>query len=309
VRDGCAARSRASAEAAHGTASRARRWILFEHPGAWGAEVLDDATLAPELGTQLRRWASEVPARVLLLRRAPGVAQSLPRRTLLVGVTTPEGGWFERLDLPSPEHLLDVDLSGLAAERSVGGEPVRDPFYLVCTNGKHDACCAELGRPVVDALAARYADRVWECSHVGGDRFAGNLVCFPEGTFYGHLDAGVATTVVAAHEEGRLDLERWRGRSCLPFPSQSAELFARRELGRTHLDDLRWLGSHRDGDRSEVTFAVAGEAELVRVVVRRTAGSPPRTLTCDGVPTAPPVHELLAIERLPPGSTPRPRAG
>jgi hypothetical protein len=309
VRDGCAARSRASAEAAHGTASRARRWILFEHPGAWGAEVLDDATLPPELGTQLRRWASEVPARVLLLRRAPGVAQSLPRRTLLVGVTTPEGGWFERLDLPSPEHLLDVDLSGLAAERSVGGEPVRDPFYLVCTNGKHDACCAELGRPVVDALAARYADRVWECSHVGGDRFAGNLVCFPEGTFYGHLDAGVATTVVAAHEEGRLDLERWRGRSCLPFPSQSAELFARRELGRTHLDDLRWLGSHRDGDRTEVTFAVAGEAELVRVVVRRTAGSPPRTLTCDGVPTAPPVHELLAIERLPPGSTPRPRAG
>ena len=42
-----------------------------------------------------------------------------------------------------------------------------EPYVLVCTNGRHDACCATFGRPIVRALRrSRWADRVWECSHM-----------------------------------------------------------------------------------------------------------------------------------------------
>jgi (2Fe-2S) ferredoxin len=297
VRDGCAARAKDRGEVLHGTASRARRWLLFEHAGAWGADVLADGTLPPRLGTHLSFLSGSTPARTLLLRRPPG-APTPHGPALFVGVTTPAGGWFERFDLDHPEDLFDLDLDPLGEERSCGGTPVTDPFYLVCTNGKHDACCAELGRPVVEALAPRLGDRVWECSHVGGDRFAGNLVCLPSGTFYGHLDADVATAVVDAHERGEIDLERWRGRSSLPFPVQSAEAFARRELRLAGEDQLRFTGARRDGDRTVARFT-GEDGTHVAVTVRRRRDEVERQLTCKGTPVLPPVHDLIEVTRTP----------
>lgn len=294
MRDGCAVRSKLRGEALHGTASRARRWVLYEQPGAWGADVLSDRTLPPRIAAQLTFLAGSTPARVLLVRRAPGVPREVPNHALFVGVTTPAGGWFERFDLHGPEDLFDVDLEPLAEEGSCGGAPVSEPFYLVCTNGKHDACCAEYGRPVVDALAPRLGERLWECSHVGGDRFAGNLVCLPAGVFYGHLDATVASAVVRAHEDGQVDLDRWRGRSSLPFPVQSAELFARRELGLTGESDLRYVTSRRSGNTTEAQFALPHGGH-VRVSVRRRLGEDEHQLTCKGTPVLPPVHDLLDL--------------
>jgi (2Fe-2S) ferredoxin len=294
VRDGCAARSKACGEALHGTASRARRWVLFEHPGAWGADVLADGTLPPRIAAHLSALATGTPARVLLLRRAPGVPRLVPHHTLFAGVTTPTGGWFERFDLNGPDELFDLDLGPLGLERPSGGEPVTEPFYLVCTNGKHDACCAELGRPVVDVLAPQLGDRLWECSHVGGDRFAGNLVCLPAGVFYGHLDPDVAAEVIRTHEDGGVDLARWRGRSSLPFPVQSAEAFVRAELDLTREDDLRFVGARRDADRTAATFE-RRTGERVTATVRRRQADVARNLTCKGAPVLAPEHELVSL--------------
>src|SRR5688572_32757811 len=36
-----------------------------------------------------------------------------------------------------------------------------------------------LFRSIARALAAEDEENVWECSHIGGDRFAANLICFP----------------------------------------------------------------------------------------------------------------------------------
>jgi (2Fe-2S) ferredoxin len=293
-RDSCVARSKACGEPLHGTASRARRWVLFEHPGAWGADVLGDATLPPPVAAHLRAVAGSTPARVLLLRRAPGVPREVPGRALLVGITTPTGGWFERFDLGLADEVRDIDLSPLGEGRSVGGTPVTDPFYLVCTNGKHDACCAEFGRPVVDTLAPRLGDRLWECSHVGGDRFAGNLVCLPTGVFYGHLDPATAGAVIDAHEAGRVDLDRWRGRSSLPFAAQSAEAFARLELGLDREDALRFAGSRRTGRRTTVRFD-RPDGSHCEVTVERDRDATERRLTCSGEPVLPPVHRLLTL--------------
>ena len=47
------------------------------------------------------------------------------------------------------EELRAIDVRAALAEAPVGGGPV----FLVCTNGKHDPCCAEWGRPVYRALS------------------------------------------------------------------------------------------------------------------------------------------------------------
>jgi hypothetical protein len=298
VADTCAARSRACGESPHGTASRARRWILLEQPGAWGRDALASSALPTEVGHHLRRLAREVPARVLLLRRPGGRTPATPHRSLFVGHTGPAGGWLEHLLLDDVRDVLDVGFAPLGDNEPIGGERVQRPRYLVCTNGKHDPCCAEYGLPVARTLERAVGDRVWECSHVGGDRFAGNLVCLPDGLFYGHLDPDAARTVVAANEAGRVELDRWRGRSSLPFPWQAAEAILRRERGLVDLDAARFLRADRvDQTTHRVTFAVTDDG-LVEVTVREGRQATARALTCSSEPGHAPTFDLVSLREI-----------
>src|SRR5690606_1634514 len=116
-------------------------------------DALVRSALPAPVASHLRRLVQELPARVLLIRRTGGVVDVHGRRTVLVGHSTPLGGWLERLELEDIDQLPMVRLDGLADGDSVGGERLDDPHYLVCTNGRHDACCAEHGLPVARALA------------------------------------------------------------------------------------------------------------------------------------------------------------
>ena len=294
-RDTCALRSRGCSEPALGTASRARRWLLVEQPGPWGADALTSSALPVVVADRLRTLARSLPARVLLLRRTGRTLPDGPR-SVYVGWSGLEDRWLEHLVLADLEELLTVDLTPLSDGRSVGGSPVEGPLYLVCTNGRHDPCCAEYGRPVALAVEQLVGRRLWECSHVGGDRFAGNLVCLPDGQFYGHLDAASAVRVVSAHEEGRLVLEHWRGRSAVPFVVQAAEGYVRAAEGLAGVDDVRFLGRRREGDRHRVRFGLATGGEVVAVVAvsERTV---PAGLTCAGTGRSIPSFELVALER------------
>jgi hypothetical protein len=294
VPDGCASTSRSCGESPFGTASLARRWVLVEQAGAWGRDALEDSDLPSPVATHLRGLAATLPARVLLLRRPGGASRPGTVRTVYAGVSRPAGSWLERIELDHIDDLLDLDLAGLTHGDSVGGDRVPEPLYLVCTNGKHDACCAEHGLPVARELAARLPDRVWECSHVGGDRFAGNLVCLPDGSFYGHLDPGSARSVVDAHEDGRILLDHWRGRSSIPFAAQAAEALVRRELDVHRADGLQVTHVTREGNRHEVHLTRPdGGSVAATVTVDRSATA--RVLTCAGAPAVAPVYSLESV--------------
>ena len=86
-------------------------------------------------------------------------------------------------------------------------------MVLVCTHGTRDACCAVRGRPIVAALARALPDEVWECTHLGGHRFAGTLLSLPDGTCLGRLDPDTAVGAVLAHREGRVDGRYLRGQT------------------------------------------------------------------------------------------------
>ena len=296
VGERCTAIARDHTEWPGGTASRARRWLLVEQPGPWGRDAVRESDLPADVADHLEQLAGSLPARVLLIRRTGGGGTPDTRRVVLAGVSAPGGGgWLEQFVLDHIEDLRDLDLGGLSAGRSVGGERIVDPVYLVCTNGKHDQCCAVYGLPVARALSELMEDRTWECSHVGGDRFAGNLVCLPDGIFYGHLDPDTAVHAVAANESGRVLAGHCRGRSALPFAAQAAELFARERLDIERLDGLRYLDARRDGDRDDVRFALADDREVV-VTVRRGHDPAARVLTCGASPATPPTFELMALQ-------------
>jgi len=279
-----------------GAASTVRAYLLLEHPGPWGVAVLRDARLPEGLGTALQGAAREAGAKLLLIRRPGRYPAGEPaRRRLFAVYADPASPWTETALLDGPEDLLDLDVARLREGRSLGLERHDDPVFAVCTHGRHDACCAERGRPAVAALAAALPEHTWEVSHIGGDRFAANMVVAPDGLYYGRLTPEAALGVARARLRGELELDHLRGRSGYPMPVQAAEIALRRHLGVVALDGLKLVSATVEGADTTAVFAAGPAPYTVRV--RSTPGEPV-LLTCRAVREQRPLrHEILAIER------------
>jgi hypothetical protein len=296
---GCAAEALARNEPMVGTASRVRRWLVIEQPGSWGRSALLESRMAAPVAEAIDAHARTHDVRVLLARRLDA-DRSGPRTAFLVRSDRVHR-WIERVTFDDPADLVDIDLALLGADEAPGvGQPAPANLPLVCTNGKHDPCCADFGRPVVRAL--RDADvEVWESSHVGGDRFAANLVCLPTGVYFGRVQPEEAAGLLADLEDGLLDLDRYRGRSCYPPLMQAAEIFTRRELGERRLDALHFVSATGSSTEALVVLTHSDGREA-RVQVVRERGVP-EALTCASLDQSPPWHQrLVSIEISPPSA-------
>ena len=266
----CSVQALARADSIIATASPVSRWLLIEQPGPWGRQALLQSRFDARVGPLLAERAAREGVRLLLVRRPGsrladsgrrwGYADSRPGR---------EGLWWS-------VRSADADLLTAPWDGSVG-DAASGRTYLVCTHGGHDACCALRGRPLARALPASGSSEVWECSHLGGDRFAANLLVLPYGFYYGQVP-GDGGLVVAAHDRGEVALPWLRGRAGVAAPAQAAQHYAREELGLLGVDDLAPLGIARlrsddaGAERWEVTLAgTTGSVVVVRVESRPSA--------------------------------------
>lgn len=231
----CSEISRENDEPLGGTASRIDHWLLVEYRGLWSHDALAGSGLSDQVKARLRELAGERSrTRVLLIRRP----DRRHHKSFAVFVADSREGSerLARLDVGHHEELREVDPFEVA-------QPVDGPLFLVCTHGKHDRCCARYGRPLWEAASEQLDESsAWQCTHIGGDRFAGNLVALPHGMYYGRVDREDVPDVLDHHLSGQLALEHYRGRSCWPFAVQAAERRIRAEEGLTSFSDLK-LGS------------------------------------------------------------------
>lgn len=292
----CAAESLLRDEPVGGTATHVRTWLLLEHTGPWGDDVLLDARLPDGLGAALKQQARAYRAKVLLIRRFSSTPDGEGLR-VFAAYADPVAPRIESGTITDPREVLDLDLARFREGGSSGLAAYDGSLFCVCTNGRHDACCAERGRPVAKALDDAHPEETWEISHIGGDRFAANMVVLPHGLYYGRLDPVSAIEVAGAHLSGELDLDHLRGRASHPMAVQAAEIHLRRELGATREGDVRLTGRWVDGDVTTATFAVAGGTYQVAVRTHRDPATATR-LTCKALRDNPvPRHEVLSTRR------------
>lgn len=230
---GCAASAERRGDLLLASGPPAERWLLIESREAWPRDALH--ALGESLAEEVARLCAAQGRRTALIRRAGRTDRSAPRRWAMVD-SRPGHESIRWGELPVAEHLLDV----LAGKDH--GTPSTDPIYLICTHGRHDACCAVRGRPAAAALAASYPERTWECSHVGGDRFAANLVFLPHSLFYGHVPPTRAVEVADQYNKGNVVPDVFRGSGALPPPVQAAQHFARAAGLSLAVDALRPVG-------------------------------------------------------------------
>ena len=267
-----------------GTVDQRRRWLLIEDRSAWGSEAVRD-----QLGPDDADLAKRLGLRVVLVRRREGdPTDDVVRRVMLIDTVTRE------MAVRFVAGIGEVSVQEAASE-PVGefGPPFTAPMFLVCTNGKRDACCALRGRALVGALARDHADGTWECTHLGGHRFAGNLVCLPDGIVYGRVGADDGPRLAAEYLAGRLDPSLLRGRSAWPAPAQVAEMELRQRLSLRGVDDVTLVAAGEGGGRAAVTMATPDGTEH-RLDALRHELEPPRPISCRADELEQPEHWVVA---------------
>lgn len=210
-----------------------RAWLLIEYDGVWAQQAV--ATPLPAPLAKLAVAADEQGIRVQLIRRPGRRAGTAADNATTDRIAADQASTYRATDAPrvfaawtagADPWLADVtaaigalDLAALAAgERPTAPELSR--MYLVCAHGRRDRCCARFGGPLARALAAGHPDYLWETTHVGGHKWAANLVLLPHGLYYGPCDLETATAAIGAYERGAVSARRYRGRAGLPTAAQ-----------------------------------------------------------------------------------------
>lgn len=273
----CSDQSLARDDAMYGTASAGHAWAMFEIAGAWGhsAFLNSDKTIAPALGRAIARRAEMAGMRVAAIRR-PGRRLEQPRWRWFFARSDEGEEALYHGEVSGPEQYLDIALDGSDGQLST------DPLVAVCAHGKHDQCCAVRGRGATAAIAAEYPELVWECSHLGGDRFAATMLILPEGLCYGRVDSADSAGLVRLYLEGRLDNRFLRGRTCLPHAVQAAQYFARAESGEDRVAALSPLDVQRG--EHEIRVRLAGDSGPVEVVLEEAMSEPLLSMCHASVP-------------------------
>jgi hypothetical protein len=287
----CSDRSRERVDPLAGTGSRGERWFLVEVADGWGPRVFLDAPFDGALGRALVERTAAADVRPLAIRRS-GRRPPHP---------APESRWFFVDSRPGFETIRTGTVTRLEELLQIpldatSGVEWNAPLFCVCTHGRHDQCCAVRGRQVATELAAAFPAETWECSHVGGDRFAGTMVMFPEGLYYGRLDDADVVDIAERYYEGRVDERFLRGRSSLSHHVQAAQHFAREATGVDTIGSFAPIAERATDDGWAVRLEDASGDVEVRLVTELSA---PLLSTCAATRfTRVRQLELAGIERL-----------
>jgi hypothetical protein len=239
----CSLDSLQKAEPLIASVNPARHWLLVEYNAAWSAKAYAESTIPQEVKSHLDFAQKSLgSSRLLLIRQQP--RQTKRNLRFFLAVADEHDPSLFEFQFTSYAEILQLDLPAIVNNPGSFREQQRhEPLFLVCTNGKRDLCCATHGLPVYRALASEPELEVWQTSHVGGHRFAANLVCLPHAFFYGRVKPTTASHLAAAYRHGHLDLEHFRGRGCYPEVVQAAEYYLRSQENLTRLDELTFLAS------------------------------------------------------------------
>jgi hypothetical protein len=282
----CSDLSREAAERSFGTASIGDVWLLVEYREGWGTHALEESALSAQVKRHLNRFCKLVPrSRVLFIKQERLRQDALSCFVVRCRERSPS---IVKFTFSSHEELLKFDLAATAnaataGDSPTGGELTDAPLYLVCTHGKRDKCCAKFGYALYKSLRATSSrEHIWQSSHVGGDRFAANLICFPHGLFYAHVTEDAGRVILSEYEHGRrLVLAGYRGRTCYSYPVQAAEFFIRTETGINAISELRYRRHERTGEKSWlVKFSEAGAGKIHEAHVAARTSEFHNYITC-----------------------------
>jgi len=279
--DACSVSSRAASEPLAGSAPIARGWIVVEEPGPWGRDALRDSSIDPQIADAATELAQQAGVRIIAARHRSRRRLALDAgRNVWLATCSPDSSEVIHAHVASLTEILQWDLAAIGdGVLPEVGNPVTERLEFICTHSGRDTCCAVHGRARADARSD-----TWECSHLGGHRFAATSLVLPDGVLFGRLNATEPLTI-----------EHMRGASRLDSALQVAEIAVRRYAGWDPFVPL-WT-DHTDSveDRDDVVATVR-DGSGRRFQVTCVARSVTRRASCQQVAQRAIVWEAVHVE-------------
>jgi hypothetical protein len=239
-------------EPLYGSATQNQVYLLLEYTGSWGGKALVESDIPGSVKARLNELGAQIRGlKTLLIKTQRGQSQESRIRFFVAALSAQPprlyAFWFTDYS-----DLLALDVPAILAGDAMYNPYLHEsPLYLVCANGRRDLCCARYGLPVYNSLTAAMQStqepQVWQCTHLGGHRFAANLLCLPHGLMYGRVGANEALAILEADRKGRVYLPNLRGRVCDPPVAQAAEYFLRQQRAEDYIDNFRLLETQELG--------------------------------------------------------------
>jgi len=289
----CSVLSAAAGEPLIGSAGKANVFFLLEYNGAWDSQAFEKSAIPETIKQKLSGFAKSLPSAKVLLIKQSSRPQPNPIH-FYVALANDTNSQLRLVELSAYEDLLDLDLSDLLGGDGQDTHYLQTgPLYLVCTNGRRDPCCARFAVQAYKTLKKLVGGAAWECSHLGGHRFAPNVYLMPFGILYGRVSSQDAVALVERTQARQMQLENLRGRSAYPPAAQAAEYYLRRQMGELALDAYRLVGTTETTPSSWlVSFRTTSGAER-RLEITARQGSDQVFESCTLDKSTRPVHYEL----------------
>jgi len=266
----CSELSIKAKEEMFGTVPRVDVWLLLEYRQAWAEKAFQSCNIAENVKKHLSNYLESTPnSRLQLIKRHDRSSDLI--KFYLGDSDEIEPRLFE-FTLSNYEDLLEFDIPKILDGSSFLR---KDPLILVCAHGTHDTCCGKFGVPVyMEALKYESGFMAWQCTHLGGHRFAANILCLPHGIYYGRVRESDADDLIKEYQSQRIYLENYRGRSCYSNEVQAAEYFLRMQTGIKEISAFRLKETkNKDSDNSMIEFLspTNGKTHLVHIQTDKNA--------------------------------------
>lgn len=264
----CSTLSLEAREQIFGSAPEKTVWLLLEYNQSWGAKAFPESDLADTIKVHIGDYLDSNPAANILFIKQPG--QQREGLACFVAITDEHSPRLYEYQLSDYDDLLSLDFAAI-----VNGEDADHlssaPLFLVCTNSKRDKCCAKYGISIYNQLRQHTGQRAWQCSHLGGHRFAPTSLFLPHGICYGRIQPDDVATMVAAYRDGHIVLDNLRGRVGYSKPVQAADALLRAQPGLTHIDSVQFVDSRETGPNQwAIQFRVGAEIQNIRLEKTQT---------------------------------------
>ena len=262
----CSLDSLEANEEMYGTATTVETWLVLEYNGRWSGDAFRDSKIPEAVKTAINRYIEEFPnSRLQLVKKEKRGGDGIK---LFIAHSREKDPVLSEITLGGYEDLLDENIDVIIKDRS---SEVKEPIFLICTNGEHDKCCGKFGMPVyLEAAEGAYGQHAWQTTHIGGHRFASTFVCLPHGLYYGRVREGkTAEEIFGEYKNGGIELGSYRGRSCYSAPAQAAEYFLRKETGIREITAFYLQGMKVENEEIQVDFQSAHDEKIFNVKLRR----------------------------------------
>ena len=253
-------------EEMYGTAPRVDVWLLIEYRGNWSGSAYKDSKIPKSVKSHINKQLKSVKnSRLQLIKKHNNPEDDL---RCFIAVSTETNPRLYEFKFSDYKDLTSLKIKKiLKSDNNLSDEKI----YIICTNGEYDTCCGKFGMPVyLDIASGKYAEKTWEANHIGGHRFASTFVCLPHGLVYGRVREGKsAEKLINDYENGNINLQSYRGRSCFPAQVQAAEYYLRHETGNKDIADVVLKSVKTNGKKSNVKFLSLSDEAGHKVKLRQ----------------------------------------